>query len=909
MADFDSLVDDSPGQAAPQPQGQPQGQAQDFDSLKDDAEQYSGAGQTIAAGAEGALRGLIGPAAPVAEKLFGVPYSEQRGRQSAHPIVSGAGEVAGLGGGILTGTGEAALMGKAGEAASTMAGLGDVAKDAPLISRIGSSAVKQAAEMAVLQGADNVTKAIMQDPSAASESALANVGLAAALGAGGGAFTAGVLSPLWQATMGPKLEAGLKGLASRMGGVEGTEAVKTAEMLEQQTGVPMPNELKAVVNETPGAMEGHSYLSQNDTSIAGRKYQKMSNEYESQLAGKSIEALGRTPESIHDLPDLDKYTAGRTQGEQLKSELQNIAQPTIDGYTKFNDLYKDSPISLPRKQAIADQIGQKAIEQGWHKASDDASSELAAKVMKDLDKQDSVVDLKKYITNLNNSNPYGKETYGAAKDLSKILNGALSDTISENIARAGGGSEKALQEVSNYSQLRQNYAKLMDHFEQLDEHLKVGKWDSPTSFLNALQDMSTQHGERILDRLSGKNAANVLDVLKETPETLNKVKQYHVDKLLSEAVQKAPAGKNINTRYIADTALNPNKMSPQVRDLIMSPEQQKTVMSVNQVMDALKDPTHNFSNTARTAAKQSHGAISPISMIAALLGHGEAGILSWLGGMGLSEVKPALKLAMMKFLGSDAPVNSAGFKAMASYIDHAHAGGTKLEKASKALFQPGLKILNDSQMPSAKDIQKLDKLVAEHKENPNLFLENAQKQQVAHYMPDHQTTLTQTQTNALEYLKSIKPSPYRPSPLDKEIQPSKAEEARYNRALTIAQNPLVVLQHVKDGTLKVNDLQDLKSMYPSYFNMVSQAVSNEMINHSDEQIPYRTKISASLLLGQPLDTSMQPASIMAAQPLPKAPQQPMPSPKGKKGTSTLGKSNASYRTPNQSAEADRSGRE
>lgn len=921
MSDFDSMVDDGANQAAPAqmpqpntPQSQPAASAPSFDSMKDDSETYGGTAQGVAAGAEGALKGLIGPLAPIAEKLAGVSYASQRGRAEAHPVAHGVSEAGGLLGGFLTGSGEAALATKAGTIAKGAIGLGKVAEEASLAAKIGSAAVQQAAEMAVLQSGDNVAKRILQDPQAATEGAMAHVGLAAGLGAAGGAFGAGVVSPLWKATIGPKVAAGLESLKSSMGGSISDAAARTSEELEQQTGVAMPKEMKAVINDVPGAKYGHSYLSQNDTSIAGRAYQKTANEYESNLAAKTIQAMGKDPLAIENLPDLDKYAAGRAQGEALASEIKNMAKPTIDGYNAFNEEAKDSLISNARKQAIADQIGQKSIEQGWHKAEDKSSHELAAKVIKGLDDQESVADLKKYITNLRNSHPFGKETYGAARDIGRILHGNLEDSVAENILRAGGSSESAVEKVSSYNKLRQDYSKLMTHIENLNEHLHVGKYDGPESFLNALKDHSTQHGERVLNQLSGKNNAAVLDLLKSTPETLNLVKQQHVDNLLNEAVQKAPPGKKVNANHLVNTLLDPKKTSPQVRDLILSQQGRSTVEGVSKVLDALKDPTHNFSNTARTAAKNSHGAISPLSFLAMMLGHGSAGLMSVLGPLGMNEARPALRLAMMRFLSSDAPVNAAGFKTLANFADSAYRSENALGKATKSLFTPGFQVFKESQMPSSKDIQRLDKLVSEHKDNPNKLMDS-QTGHLGHYMPQHDMASAKATQQSLQYLQSLKPHPVKTGPLDRDIEPSPAAEARYNRALSIAQNPLVVLQHVKDGTLQTSDIQDLKAMYPAYSNVITQAVSDQMVNRKSEDgaIPYQTRIGISLLLGQPLDSSMNPNSIQSAQAvfLPKPPpQQPQGAQKPKStNKQTIGKSNNQYKTPSQSAESDRANRD
>lgn len=136
------------------------------------------------------------------------------------------------------------------------------------------------------------------------------------------------------------------------------------------------------------------------------------------------------------------------------------------------------------------------------------------------------------------------------------------------------------------------------------------------------------------------------------------------------------------------------------------------------------------------------------------------------------------------------------------------------------------------------------------------------------------------------------------------------EIARYNKALDIAQNPTIVLQKVKDGTLQPSDIADLHGMYPDLYKSMSAKLSNAMQSHhaDEEPIPYKTKMGMSLFLGQPLDVSMRPESIQAAQPIPSQPQQPQQGQKASKSMNSLGKSNKNYMTPNQTAEKDRSDR-
>lgn len=917
------------------------------DQFETHESKYGGVGQQAIAGLEGLAKGVAGPAATYAERMLGVKARDIRGRAEENPWTHGGAEALGLGAGLVSGTGIGGIAGKIGETAEIASGLGKVSEAANLANmakvaakagapeaaqlaaqaaeaaqgvtygaKVGSAAVKQAAEMAALGAGDVVSQRLVQDPQAGTESAIANVGLAAALGGVGGAFGAGVVSPLWKSTVGPKIEAGLSGLISRLGGKEGQAAVSTAAELEAATGVAIPQELKSVINDAPGAKSTHSYLNQNDVSIAGRSYQKKVSEFESNLAAKALESFGKSADDIDKIADLDKYAAGRAQGETLHDEIKKIAKPTIDGYNIFNKEAENSLINQERKQVIADQIAEASIKKGWHKAEDEGSQKLAQNIVSKLSKQETVLDLKKFITNLRDAHPFGKETYMAAKDIGRILQNNLEETVAENILRAGGSSESALQKVAAYGKLRQDYSKLMTHIDNLNEHLHVGKYYGPESFLQALKEHSAQHGERVLNQLSGKNSAAILDLLKSTPETLSLVRQHHLDNLLSEAVQKAPVGKRINTNYLVDTLFNPKKISPQVRNLIASPQAQGVIENIGKALDGLKDPNHNFSNSARVIAKQEGmGIMSPLSLIMMLMGHGAEGVLSFLGSLGMNEAKPALKLGLLKLLASDAPVKAEGFKTMVSLIDNAYESEKMLSKAAKGVFNAGTAVLTDGQMPTAKDIAKLDKLVVQHQQDPNKLIAN-QTGDLGHYAQDHDMAAAKASQNALNYLQSIKPQPVKSGPMDRELPVDPAVESRYNRALTIAQNPLVVLQHIKDGTLQVTDIQDFKSLYPSYANVVAEAVTNEMINNhankeeKSDSVPYKTRVGLSLFLGQPLDSSMSPMSIISAQPKPKQapPASQQQSKTTKHSMNSLGKSNSMYRTPSQTSEAHRAER-
>lgn len=164
------------------------------------------------------------------------------------------------------------------------------------------------------------------------------------------------------------------------------------------------------------------------------------------------------------------------------------------------------------------------------------------------------------------------------------------------------------------------------------------------------------------------------------------------------------------------------------------------------------------------------------------------------------------------------------------------------------------------------------------------------------------------------YLQSLKPQPNNPKlPFSREL-PMKGHDRTYNNAIDIAAQPLSILNRIKDGTLRMEDIKHLNSMYPELVQHLQKQLTKRLMQAQidDKSIPGKTQQSMSLFLGTPLAGWMQPQMIQAAQLALKpkqTAQQGQQQAKTKKGTSNLGKSNKSYKTSDQAAESDRSSRE
>lgn len=448
-------------------------------------------------------------------------------------------------------------------------------------------------------------------------------------------------------------------------------------------------------------------------------------------------------------------------------------------------------------------------------------------------------------------------------------------------------------------------------------------------------------------RTTAKNLAYELRTSLENPEVWGKAgeRQQSINKAFSEFL---PALKDFNSKFTSkmggDRVLDPGKINTYMNQLGKPNAEIKQEMLKNFITAAEKysdtlAKTHtnlglehpmdksSLSIIKDTLGKPSAGAALADKMIdhgisqvagktaggvaggiaGAHVGHGYFGFLlgEHLLGPMFSSVLPGLAKPLL-----DNPGSIEGFKSALDYGAALAKGEKAMNQGAKNVFKAGANVMSSSALPDEADRNKLDKALDKASENPDAFMNSTGH--VGHYLPNHEMAISETKARAAQYLQSIKPREYKPGPLDKPIKPSSMDEARYHRALDIAQNPLVVMQHIKDGTLQISDCQDLKYIYPDYYTRIAQKLSNEMISkESDEEhVPYKTKMCLSLFLGQALDSSMIPTSIQAAQPSPQQkPNMGQQQPKKGSPSKLNNKTNNMYKTPGQAAESDRSSRE
>lgn len=271
-----------------------------------------------------------------------------------------------------------------------------------------------------------------------------------------------------------------------------------------------------------------------------------------------------------------------------------------------------------------------------------------------------------------------------------------------------------------------------------------------------------------------------------------------------------------------------------------------------------------------------------------------------------ASLKSHQPMIMGKLAGpiQDREAHPEALKGAAEYLSHIGRGHSNLENSIGGMFGP-----NERMKPDTNSRMSLQKRLDEFKETPAKLLEVGGN--LGHYLPDEAEKLGALAQASTEYLANLKPNPPQGGPLDPPQKVDKVSQARYDRQVDIAQQPLSILQHVKDGTLQPEDMTTLKMIYPGLMQSMVEKAGAELIKAKDsgKLIPYKQQRSLAMLLGQPLSNAMTQTSMQAI--IKSQAQQQQNNQVKAKGKATdvelkqINKVNKLYATPIESSQIDK----
>ncbi len=377
----------------------------------------------------------------------------------------------------------------------------------------------------------------------------------------------------------------------------------------------------------------------------------------------------------------------------------------------------------------------------------------------------------------------------------------------------------------------------------------------PQDFIDFVDEMNPQTLAKKL--FTEKNTEFMCYFSKHFPEEMGIMRDYQRNLIKQEATKDG----TILTKKATKEILG---MEPEIRKILYTPEQLQTVADAKKYLDSIPQ-SFNPSGTAHETAFRAFFEHPTGAAIANLR---DFGIQSFIKAFGRavpgSESEAERLIPLLGKQVGKKEVNPGAFKHAVDYAVAVIRGASAIGRASKSIFNAAIPV-GASVYPDQETLDKLSKKLKEYTTNPDKHADIGGD--MGHYLPNHDIVLKGTTASAVAYLNSLRPKPVKLSPLDPEIEPSEEQYAKFNRALAIAEKPLSVVGLLKQGVLTSEDVHHLNAIYPGIKNRLGEKISQEMAAHiaRGEVIPYDIRFGLSTLMGQPMDSSMTPQSIMGNQ--------------------------------------------
>lgn len=850
-------------------------------------EKYGSDSQAWITAAEGAAQAAtFGLSTGFETKVLGVDPEDIRAREEINPVAHGVGTAAGLVGSAFVPGGAASVMGKVGQVGAKVIG---ATGGATVASKIAEGAARGAFEMGLYQGGEEVAKLFKEDPEQSAATAVANIGISSVLGGlGGGALSAlgagveKVIPKSWVSEVErPALEAGeFQAAVKHADNITPVEKENIiGNLMKRKENAKEIEEAAKAIGATPleGMVLDHKIIHKAEDAllngpptVSSLARQKLYNDVYQKAELATAETLGAESQ-------YSKAELGNIIKENLTKKIDEQAAPIEAAYNALKQKHQLIPIRDNPSEFM--ELAANSIPE-FRRGSKDSSMKLLRDSLEEVKNLKTVDDLRAYKTELK-----GRLGHAATPNERRMMaqvRDVINDLEEKSIIQFAEKSAVSFEEKQALKSLLDQkkeadklYKPFIEKVSTLSEGLGKGRITGKQDALDFINEHLTV--EKIVEKLSTKKDSAFREFLsKEFPAEAQTIALYQKN-LMREAATKDGV-LNVN-KIIKDF----NKLEPEIQNQIFTKEE---IIKLNQIKTVMESMPKSFnpSGTSHTSAMREFFEHPTGAMVA-----------------------NARDFAIEKFIkgvGDNAEMTIAKRLAQAAV-----KGEELLKKGTKAVFS------RKNELPviiapvlSPQKREKVKKQVDEVSMNPEKILDRNSSPAIP---KEYAQAFGQMSANAVSYLVSLKPNTDKMGPLDPPRVPSKDEEEKYNRAIDIAESPMIVLGRIKDGTLIPEDVKTLQTIYPKLYNRMAMQLTDQMTDalSQGDTIPYKTRITLSMFLAQPLDSTMRPESIQAMQPMANQAQGPQqaqpPGARPKSSMTALNKMPGTYQTPQQARTAQK----
>jgi hypothetical protein len=836
---------------SPNHNNEPEG-LDDFISAELREEQYGGLGQQTLAALEGGASAATFGLSTGLQTALGADPEAIRQRAEENPLARAVGAGAGLiASSFIPGVGAANLISKGGAAAAGAVGLGKVAGGS-FVRQVGADAVKGAFEAALLQGGEEISKAFTNDPKQSAETAMADIGLASVMGGVFGGAAGAALRKLGAVKDAvdspgtfvseldrPALDAGefqasivhsdtlsTKDKAKILFGLsEEKPDAATIREAGQRIGAPV---LEGMTSASKLVQQAEDSLINGVPTLSGMRRRGLYEQGYKAAAGTVDNALG----------DGSKYTKaelGNIFKSSLKSQISEENAPITAIYGRLKEMSDAVPVGKDLFSGLESQL--KNIPE-IRVSPNSPSGQMAKRLLNDLENVKTVDDLKVLKSSLWDNLP--PTAPAGEKRMASVLSDMLGNLEEKSIINAAKGSLNPVEFGTWQAEKEaasRAYKPFINKVKTLSEQLGKGRVYGVKDALNFLDDLTP---EEVTQKLFAKNNSEFLKFFaKEFPEQHALMQEYQKGVLR----EMASGAGDLSPKVLFNKL---NKMEPEILKSVFTADELAKLKDAETYLRAFPK-NFNPSGTSGMSAFRSFFE----SPTGALIGN-------------------ARDLGIEAFIKMSA---KAPEMADASYLGKATVKAAQTtQKAIKAILDPDKVVMPVALAANIASRDKIKRMVEEYSTDPSQMLDKGASNPV----PEYNQAFAESMARAVSYLATLKPNTTPANPLDAPPVPNAVEVAKYNRAVDLAQQPLLILKHIKDGTLLESDIAAVRTIYPALYQGLVQKLTDQVIEAKSKGrlIPYNVRLGISQFIGQPLDSTMTATSIMSSQPKP--PETPQP---------------------------------
>jgi hypothetical protein len=825
------------------------------------------------AGTLGVARGLSFGLSDLAARFLGKAETVEKYRRY-NPGASIAGDVVGTVAPVLltagtslaaTGAGKAAAM--TGGSLAAKAGAKVAATTASkFASKAGARAAGAAAEGALLGVKESITDLSLtpQDvtPEVAGEVLLSNVGLGAVLGGGFSLGTSAVgagikgtrnsFREISKKFIGPGSKTAQEGAESLTENSLKTQGnfISDQLTLEKPNAAAIRNSAEELakftgteVKPTTGMLSGSPVIQGLESSL----------DQAPTLAGAAVRAeTGAVKKGVTEAAERVLYERGEQTAVQVGD---GVKEGLIDGFERafkplgksYDDIAKATnfiEISEASRKSVADSfLRLKSVKVSPNSPTAGAIKAFAKDLTENVKTADDLKFLRSQVGDALAEARASRNATAVAEfsEVYKRMSGMRSRWIKraamEQASSGPEGAEIAKGLLKEIEKTDAGFKALKNELSDLSKNAKLGRIETVDQLVNALDKIPS---EQITDRLMNTKNSKLLKYVKESfPEQFNQMKGLKLQKLYEQSLE-GRTGEFSIAKFVKAT----EKISPEAQDVLFSGVEQRAIKNIKTLYQAspkMVGPSGtpqgldfqnlftiqglglNFRDAVRYAAYRGQGFVSELVQETE------------------SQSKKRINL-FVKSLGSASRNVGDTTRRTASLLklDDANFMG-RVERLAELTSNPG-------------------RLTEELAKNTEGVSED----------PQLQTSLNTQATTALLYLQNAAPKNPRTSSIfqnaDANWKPSQSDIRRFSRVVRAIDDPLSILDDINAGVLSPDSVNAVKAVYPEIYSvMVRETVEQMSGSKGATKLSASDKVQLSILLGMPVDSSLDPAFVNTIQ--------------------------------------------